>query len=219
MSRVCRSVKVEPSVTMYCSVCTSVLSIVGSYTPESTPPATVYQTLDVVWRAVPRQSLRARSKYDIVPGPPGAATAGSPAAGGVAPAGPAGATPAGGQAQVGTRGNVQGSPAAVLVAPAGPAAATAKESMHKVTTGGTSLRSLRLAGRADLRGRRGPACANPRSRRPPTCANPRIGTSGSPIGTLWLGENVRTGQRPARAVTSYKGHRAEAPRRWAGGVN
>src|ERR1039457_1895720 len=123
MSRVCRSVKVEPSVTMYCSVCTSVLSIVGSYTSESTPPATVYQTLDVVLRAVPRQSLRARSKYDIVPGPPGAATAGSPAA--------------------------------VLVAPAGPAAATAKESMQAATAGGTSLRSLRLARRADLRGRRG----------------------------------------------------------------
>src|ERR1019366_3537208 len=92
MPRVCRWVKVEPSVTMYCSVCTSVLSIVGSYTSESTPPATVYQTLDVVLRAVPRQSLRARSKYDIVPGPPGAATAGSPAAVLVAPAGPAAAT-------------------------------------------------------------------------------------------------------------------------------
>ena len=62
MSRVCRSVKVDPSVTMYCSVCTSVLSIVGSYTSDSTPPATVYQTFDVVLRAVPRQSLRARSK-------------------------------------------------------------------------------------------------------------------------------------------------------------
>src|ERR1017187_9673911 len=162
MSRVCRSVKVEPSVTMYCSVCTSVLSIVGSYTSESTPPATVYQTLDVVLRAVPRQSLRARSKYDIVPGPPGAATAGSPAA--------------------------------VLVAPAGPAAATAKESMQTATAGGTSRRILRLAGAADFRGRRGAACANPRGRRGPTCANPRIGTSGSLIGTLWLGENVRTGQ-------------------------
>src|ERR1700730_1143858 len=142
MSRVCRSVKVEPSVTMYCSVCTSVLSIVGSYTSESTPPATVSQTLDVVLRAVPRQSLRARSKYDIVPGPPGAATAGSPAT--------------------------------VLVAPAGPAAATAEESMHRANGGGRSLRSLRLAGPADLHGRRGPACANPRGRRPPTCANPRI---------------------------------------------
>src|ERR1035437_7948050 len=72
MSRVCRSVKVEPSVTMYCSVCTSVLSIVGSYTSESTPPATVNHTLDVVLRAVPRQSLRARSKCDSAPGPSGA---------------------------------------------------------------------------------------------------------------------------------------------------
>ncbi len=62
MSRVCRSVNDEPSVTTYCSVLTFVLSIVGSYTSESTPPATVYQTFDVVLRAVPRQSLRARSK-------------------------------------------------------------------------------------------------------------------------------------------------------------
>src|ERR1039457_3030638 len=183
MSRVCRSVKVEPSVTMYCSACTSVLSIVGSYTSESTPPATVYQTLDVVLRAVPRQSLRARSKYDIVPGPPGAATAGSPAAGLGAPAGPAAGAPA------------AGGPAAVLVAPAGPAAATAKESRQTAPAGGTSRRSLRLAGPADFRGRRRAACANPRGRRGPTCANPRIGTSGSLTGTLWLGDNVRTGQR------------------------
>jgi hypothetical protein len=62
MSRVCRSVKVLPSVTMYCRVSTFVLSIVGSYTSDSTPPATVYQTLEVVLRAVPTQSLRARSK-------------------------------------------------------------------------------------------------------------------------------------------------------------
>jgi hypothetical protein len=32
----------------------------------------VYQTFDAVPVAVPTQSLRARSKYDIVPGPPGA---------------------------------------------------------------------------------------------------------------------------------------------------
>ena len=36
------------------------------------PFATVYQTFEVVFRAVPRQSLRARSKCDTVPGPPGA---------------------------------------------------------------------------------------------------------------------------------------------------
>src|SRR5260221_13880919 len=92
MSRVCRSVNVAPSVTMYWSVCTFVLSIAGSYTSESTPPATVYQTLEVVLRAVPTQSLRARSKWDIVPGPPGAVTAGRPAAVLEAPAGPAAAT-------------------------------------------------------------------------------------------------------------------------------
>ena len=39
---------------------------------DSTPPATVYQTFDAVPVAVPTQSLRARSKYDIAPGPPGA---------------------------------------------------------------------------------------------------------------------------------------------------
>src|SRR4051812_11088495 len=43
------------------------------------PPATVYQTLLVVFAAVPRQSLRARSKWDSVPGPPGA---GGPASAG-----------------------------------------------------------------------------------------------------------------------------------------
>jgi hypothetical protein len=75
MSRVCRSLNVDPSVTMYCSVLTSVLSIVGSYTSDSTPSATVYQTLDPVPAAVPRQSFRARSKYDGAPGPPGATPA------------------------------------------------------------------------------------------------------------------------------------------------
>jgi hypothetical protein len=39
---------------------------------DSTPPATVYQTFDAVPAAVPTQSLRARSKYDIEPGAPGA---------------------------------------------------------------------------------------------------------------------------------------------------
>ena len=62
MSRVCRSVNDEPSVTTYCRVLTFVLSMVGSYTSDSTPPATVYQTFDVESRAVPRQSLRAKSK-------------------------------------------------------------------------------------------------------------------------------------------------------------
>src|SRR6266516_1390661 len=89
MSLVCRSVKVAPSVTMYCSVPTLVLSIVGSYTSDRTPSATVYQTLEPVLRAVPRQSLRARSKKDIVPGPPGAVTAGCATA---APAGVAAAS-------------------------------------------------------------------------------------------------------------------------------
>ncbi len=36
------------------------------------PLATVYQTFELVLRAVPRQSLRARSKCDTAPGPPGA---------------------------------------------------------------------------------------------------------------------------------------------------
>src|SRR5262245_49875524 len=74
MSRACRSVKVEPSVTRYCIVSTLVVSIVGAYTSDRTPPATVYQILDVVFRAVPRQSLRARSKCEREPGPPGAET-------------------------------------------------------------------------------------------------------------------------------------------------
>src|SRR5262249_54127211 len=72
MSRVCRSVKVAPSVTTYCSDFTFVLSIVGSYTSDSTPSATVNQTFDVALRAVPTQSLRARSKNDGAPGAPGA---------------------------------------------------------------------------------------------------------------------------------------------------
>src|SRR5438034_5576190 len=65
---------------MYCSVPTLVLSTVGSYTSDSTPPATVYQTFDVVFCAVPTHSLRPRSKNDIEPGPPGASAAGAAAA-------------------------------------------------------------------------------------------------------------------------------------------
>jgi hypothetical protein len=61
MSRVCRSVNVDPSVTAYCRVSTLVLSMVGAYTSDSTPLATVNHTLDVPLRAVPTQSLRARS--------------------------------------------------------------------------------------------------------------------------------------------------------------
>src|ERR1022692_553915 len=79
MSLVCRSVNVDPSVTMYCSVATLVLSMVGSYVSDSTPSATVYQTFDPVSAAVPRQSLRPRSKYDIAPGAPGATPAAGPA--------------------------------------------------------------------------------------------------------------------------------------------
>src|SRR5579883_1453197 len=75
ISRVCKSVKVEPSVTAYCSVLTFVLSTVGSYTSDSTPSATVYQTFETESRAVPRQSLRARSKEEAAPGPPDAAGA------------------------------------------------------------------------------------------------------------------------------------------------
>src|SRR3954470_2510618 len=55
------------------------LSIVGEKTSERTPPATVYQTFDVRLRAVPTQSLRARSKCDIAPGAPGASLAAAPA--------------------------------------------------------------------------------------------------------------------------------------------
>jgi hypothetical protein len=60
MSRVCRSVNDDPSVTTYCRVSTLVLSLVGKYTSLSTPPATVNHTFDVRLRAVPTQSLRAR---------------------------------------------------------------------------------------------------------------------------------------------------------------
>ena len=72
MSRCCRSEKVEPSVTMYCSVPLSLFSIVGLYTSESTPPATVNHTFDPVPWAVPKQSLRELSRYAWVPGRPGA---------------------------------------------------------------------------------------------------------------------------------------------------
>src|SRR6266540_3702934 len=56
------------------------------------PPATVYQTRDPRSAAVPRQSLRARSKCDSAPGPPGAGPPG---------AGPPGAGPGGGAACAG----------------------------------------------------------------------------------------------------------------------
>ena len=72
MSRCCRSAKVEPLVTMYCRVPLSVFSIVGLYTSESTPPATVNHTFDAVPWAVPKQSLRELSRYAWVPGRPGA---------------------------------------------------------------------------------------------------------------------------------------------------
>jgi hypothetical protein len=61
VSRPWTSVKVRPSVTMKRSDWTLVLSIVGLYTSDSTPPATVYQTFESRFAAVPRQSLRARS--------------------------------------------------------------------------------------------------------------------------------------------------------------
>src|SRR5450631_1763851 len=73
VSRVWRSVNDFPSVTRYCIVSTLVVSMVGAYTSESTPPATVYQILEVVLRAVPRQSLRARPKWLVAPGPSAAA--------------------------------------------------------------------------------------------------------------------------------------------------
>jgi integrase len=38
---------------------------------DSTPPATVNQTLDVVFRAVPTQSLRASPKCEVFPSPAG----------------------------------------------------------------------------------------------------------------------------------------------------
>src|SRR5215467_14620482 len=78
---------------MYWSVLTSVLSMVGSYTTDSTPPATVYQILDPVLAAVPRQSFLARSKYDGAPGAPGATEA-APAASAAVAAGRAAAIPA-----------------------------------------------------------------------------------------------------------------------------
>src|SRR5664279_481448 len=81
VSRLCRSVKVDPSVTTYCIVWMFVVSIVGAYTSERTPPAIVYQILDVVLRAVPRQSLRARSKWLRAPGPSPALATGAAATG------------------------------------------------------------------------------------------------------------------------------------------
>src|ERR1022692_1007809 len=172
MSRVCRSVKVDPSVTMYWRVSTFVLSIVGSYTSDRTPSATVYQTLEAVSRAVPRQSLRARSKYDSVPGPPGAVTAGCAAPVLAAPvlAAPVPAAPV----LVGV----------VLVALAGPASATAKDSVHTAAAGPASLRSLRAPARANLGSLRLPARAVPPGRRLPAGANSRIGTSSRPVRAL-----------------------------------
>src|SRR2546430_15871002 len=81
MSRVCRSVNVAPSVTTNCIVSTLVLSTVGLYTSDSTPPATVNHTLDALPAAVPTQSLRARSKCDSAPGPSGAGSAANAARG------------------------------------------------------------------------------------------------------------------------------------------
>src|SRR5919197_3750800 len=75
MSRVCRSVNVAPSVTTNCIVSTFVLSTVGLYTSDSTPPATVNHTFERVPVAVPTQSLRARPKCDSEPGPSVAAEA------------------------------------------------------------------------------------------------------------------------------------------------
>src|SRR5712691_8767747 len=49
------------------------------------PPATVYQTREPRSAAVPRQSLRARSKCDSAPGPPGAAPAGGAPCAGATP--------------------------------------------------------------------------------------------------------------------------------------
>src|SRR6266508_2836143 len=75
MSRDCRSVNVAPSVTTNCIVSTLVLSTVGLYTSDNTPPAMVNHTFERVPVAVPRQSLRARSKCDSEPGPSVAAEA------------------------------------------------------------------------------------------------------------------------------------------------
>src|SRR5919197_2061830 len=84
VSRPCSSVNVRPSVTTNRIDSTLVVSMVGSYTSDSTPPATVNHTFDVVSRAVPTQSLRARSKRETAPGPAGAgaraALAAAPAA-------------------------------------------------------------------------------------------------------------------------------------------
>src|SRR5215510_12225381 len=74
MSRACRSVKEAPSVTTNCMVSTLVLSTVGLYTSDSTPPATVNHIFDVLLLAVPTQSLRARSKCDRAPEPSAAPT-------------------------------------------------------------------------------------------------------------------------------------------------
>jgi hypothetical protein len=60
---------------------------------DRTPPATVYQTFDAVPVAVPTQSLRARSKYDIEPGASGATPPG-PAWAAAGPAGSVVAAPA-----------------------------------------------------------------------------------------------------------------------------
>src|ERR1700733_3659074 len=72
MLRCCRSANDLPSVTMYWTVLTFEFSIVGLKTSDRTPSATVNQTFEVVLRAVPKQSLRAKSIYAVVPGPPGA---------------------------------------------------------------------------------------------------------------------------------------------------
>ena len=61
MSRCCRAVKLLPSVTMYCRVASLLFSIVGLYTSDSTPSATVYHAFDPVFAAVPKQSFLAVS--------------------------------------------------------------------------------------------------------------------------------------------------------------
>src|ERR1700742_2178198 len=93
MLRCCRSAKVWPSVTMYWTVLTLVASMLGLNTSESTPPATVNHTLEVVLRAVPKQSLRATSRKDWAPGPPGASPDGWAARGAAAAAGMAATAP------------------------------------------------------------------------------------------------------------------------------
>src|SRR4029079_11863141 len=79
MSRCCRAVKLLPSVTMYCRVASLLFSIVGLYTSDSTPSATVYHAFDPVFAAVPKQSFLAVPMYDWAPGPPGAAPPGAAA--------------------------------------------------------------------------------------------------------------------------------------------